>query len=293
MSIPNKTCNSNEDEYLKVVNTILNTGVVKDNTLAVFGTTCRYSLSDGKIPLLTTRKMFWKGIVNELLWFISGSTSSTVLSSTGVRIWDANAAAHAARSLDVQPGDLGPVYGFQWRHYGATYTNCNADYTNQGIDQLSACIRLLQTNPTSRRNIMCSWNPIDIPRMALPPCHCLVQFCVDVSTHPHRLTVVLYQRSGDIALGVPFNIASYSLLAHMICSQCVNMVPYELVHIIGDAQIYDTHIDGLRVQLERTPLPCPTVVINQTNSIFDITSHDIVLADYTCHPHIPFDMCVT
>ncbi|XP_031705835.1 thymidylate synthase isoform X1 [Anarrhichthys ocellatus] len=185
------------------------TGVV-----SVFGAQARYSLRD-QFPLLTTKRVFWRGILEELLWFVKGSTNAKELSEKGVKIWEANGSRDFLDNLgftDREEGDLGPVYGFQWRHFGAEYTNMHADYTGQGVDQLQKVIDTLNKNPEDRRIIMCAWNPKDLPLMALPPCHALCQFYVCDG----ELSCQLYQRSGDMGLGVPFNIASYALLTYMI-----------------------------------------------------------------------------
>lgn len=174
----------------------------------------RYSLKES-FPLLTTKRVFWRAVVEELLWFIRGSTNALELKEKNVNIWDANSTREYLDSIglsDRVEGDLGPVYGFQWRHYGAEYKDMYTDYTGKGIDQLKNIIETLKTNPNDRRIIMCSWNPIDLPKMALPPCHCLVQFYVANG----ELSCMLYQRSADMGLGVPFNIASYALLTNMI-----------------------------------------------------------------------------
>ncbi|NXH15372.1 TYSY synthase, partial [Bucco capensis] len=208
-----------EAQYLRQVQHILEHGHRKEDrtgigTISVFGMQARYSLRD-QFPLLTTKKVFWKGVLEELLWFIKGSTNAKELSAKGVKIWDANG---SREFLDKQgfsnreEGDLGPVYGFQWRHFGAEYKDMHTDYSNQGIDQLQKVIETIKTNPDDRRIIMSAWNPKDISLMALPPCHALCQFYVLNG----ELSCQLYQRSGDMGLGVPFNIASYSLLTYMI-----------------------------------------------------------------------------
>lgn len=197
------------DKGVKVVD---RTGV---GTYSLFGAQMRYSLRDNVFPLLTTKRVFWRAVVEELLWFIRGSTNAFELSDKNVRIWDANSTREFLDSVglnDREEGDLGPVYGFQWRHFGAEYKGMRADYTNKGIDQLTHVINTIKTKPNDRRMIMCAWNPVDIPQMALPPCHCLVQFYVADG----ELSCQLYQRSADMGLGVPFNIASYALLTCMI-----------------------------------------------------------------------------
>lgn len=184
-------------------------------TYSLFGAQMRYSLRDNVFPLLTTKRVFWRAVVEELLWFIRGSTNALELRDKNVHIWDANSTRDFLDSAglhDREEGDLGPVYGFQWRHFGAEYKGMRADYTNKGIDQLAHIIHTIKTNPGDRRMVMCAWNPVDIPKMALPPCHCLVQFYAANG----ELSCQLYQRSADMGLGVPFNIASYALLTCMI-----------------------------------------------------------------------------
>ncbi|XP_017761629.1 PREDICTED: putative bifunctional dihydrofolate reductase-thymidylate synthase [Eufriesea mexicana] len=195
-----------EYQYLNLINKVIKKGVKKSDrtgvgTLSIFGTQMRFNLRNNIIPLLTTKRVFWRGVVEELLWFIRGSTNAKELSEKD-----------SSGFTDREEGDLGPVYGFQWRHFGAKYIDMHADYNGQGIDQLKDVIKKLQYSPNDRRIIMTAWNPADISQMALPPCHCLVQFYVN----DKELSCQLYQRSADMGLGVPFNIASYCLLTHML-----------------------------------------------------------------------------
>ncbi|XP_073926310.1 thymidylate synthase isoform X2 [Castor canadensis] len=239
-----------ERQYLGQIEHILRCGFRKEDrtgtgTLSVFGMQARYSLRD-EFPLLTTKRVFWKGVLEELLWFIKGSTNAKELSSKGVKIWDANGSRDFLDSLGFsarQEGDLGPVYGFQWRHFGADYKDMNSDYSGQGVDQLQKVIDTIKTNPDDRRIIMCAWNPKDLPLMALPPCHALCQFYVVNG----ELSCQLYQRSGDMGLGVPFNIASYALLTYMI-AHITGLQPGDFVHTLGDAHIYLNHIEPLKTQ---------------------------------------------
>ena len=192
-------------------------------TLSLFGAQMRFSLRDGVFPLLTTKKVFYRGIAEELFWFIRGSTNAKELQEKNVRIWDGNSSREFLDSCGFtnrEEGDLGPVYGFQWRHFGAEYVDMHADYEGKGVDQLSEVINRIKTKPSDRRIIMCAWNPADLNKMALPPCHCLVQFYVADG----ELSCQLYQRSADMGLGVPFNIASYALLTAMIAHVC-DLVP--------------------------------------------------------------------
>lgn len=186
-------------------------------TLSIFGAQMRFSLRNNIFPLLTTKRVFWRGVVEELLWFIKGSTNAKELADKKVHIWNANSSREfldANGFKDREEGDLGPVYGFQWRHSGAEYKGMHADYKDEGVDQLADVIEKIKNNPQDRRIIMCAWNPSDLPKMALPPCHCLVHFYVANG----ELSCLLYQRSADMGLGVPFNIASYALLTYMIAA---------------------------------------------------------------------------
>lgn len=223
VSAPVTSCQESRHEeyqYLDHIRNILERGIKRGDrtgvgTYGIFGAQMRYSLRNDIFPLLTTKRVFWRGVVEELLWFIRGSTNAIELSNKNVHIWDANSTREFLDSVGLshhEAGDLGPVYGFQWRHFGAKYAGMHADYTNKGIDQLAQVIHTIKTKPTDRRIIMCAWNPIDIPEMALPPCHCLVQFFVAND----ELSCLLYQRSADMGLGVPFNIASYALLTYMM-----------------------------------------------------------------------------
>lgn len=262
-----------------------NTGV-----LSVFGAQVRYSLRD-QFPLLTTKKVFWRGILEELLWFIRGSTNSKELSAKGVKIWDANGSRDFLDNLgftDREEGDLGPVYGFQWRHFGAEYTDMHADYTGQGVDQLQKVIDTIKTNPEDRRIIMCAWNPKDLPRMALPPCHALCQFYVCDG----ELSCQLYQRSGDMGLGVPFNIASYSLLTYMI-AHITGLKPGDFVHTLGDAHVYVNHIEPLKEQLQREIRPFPKLrILRKVEKIDDFRLEDFEIYDYNPHPIIKMKLAV-
>ncbi|XP_023235552.1 thymidylate synthase-like [Centruroides sculpturatus] len=295
--IENKTLERHEEyQYLDQIQYILNKGAKKDDrtgtgTLSIFGMQSRYSLRNDTIPLLTTKRVFWRGVVEELLWFIRGSTNANELTKAGVHIWDANGRREYLDSLGLterEEGDLGPVYGFQWRHYGAKYETMHTDYSGQGIDQLKDVIDKIKNNPNDRRIIMSAWNPTDLEQMALPPCHCLVQFYVA----NNELSCQLYQRSADIGLGVPFNIASYSLLTHMIAMVC-NLKPGEFIHTLGDAHIYLNHIDALKQQIKREPKPFPKLMIKrQVKSIEEFCFKDFELIGYKPYPKIKMEMSV-
>lgn len=292
----NGDCPVDENEYLNLLKKILDQGKFKPDrtgtgTVSIFGAQMRFSLRDSTMPLLTTKRVFWRGIVEELLWFIKGSTDSKLLTEKNVHIWDANGSKEFLEKSGLghrEEGDLGPVYGFQWRHFGAEYKNKNTDYSGQGIDQLNDIIERIKANPYDRRLILTAWNPVDIPKMALPPCHCLAQFYVNDG----ELSCQLYQRSADVGLGVPFNIASYSLLTHMI-AHITNLKPGDFVHTLGDAHIYKDHIEQLKVQLDRKPLGFPKVnFARKVNVIDDFKFEDIQLQDYKPHPSISMNMSV-
>ena len=251
-------------QYHDLLLTILNDGIKKHDrtgtgTVSVFGHQTRYKMSDG-FPLMTTKKVHWKSVVHELLWFVSGNTNIKYLQENGVRIWNEWA---------DENGNLGPVYGKQWRDFG-------------GVDQLQNVIDEIKSNPYSRRLIVNAWNPIDIPNMALPPCHMMFQFYVNDG----KLSLQLYQRSADAFLGVPFNIASYSLLLHMV-AHLTNLEPYEFIHTLGDAHIYMDHFYQVAEQLSRDPRPLPTLKINRkVESIDDFKFEDFELENYNPHPAI-------
>jgi len=281
-----------EYQYLNLIQNIIEKGVVKHtrpgiDTLSLFGAQMRFSLKDYTFPLLTTKKLFYRGIVEELLWFIKGSTNAKELQDKNVHIWTEHSSREYLDSIGLTQyplNDLGPIYGFQWRHFGAKYVNCFTDYKNQGFDQLLHVINTIKNNPHDRRIIMCAWNPLDIPLMALPPCHCLVQFYVAED----KLSCHLYQRSADLGLGVPFNIASYALLTHLI-AHVTGLKPGDFIHTLGDAHIYVNHLESLKIQLKRKPRPFPTLTINEkVNDIEQIRWEDIHLNGY--YPHEKIDM---
>jgi len=285
-----------EKQYLDLISKIIKQGNQRGDrtgtgTKSLFGAQMRFSLRDGAYPLLTTKRVFYRGIAEELFWFIHGSTDARKLQEKNVRIWDGNSSRQFLDSIgltDREEGDLGPVYGFQWRHFGAEYTNMHADYTGQGVDQLANVINMIKNRPTDRRILMCAWNPADLDKMALPPCHCLVQFYVANG----ELSCQLYQRSADMGLGVPFNIASYALLTVMI-AHVTGLVPGDFVHTLGDAHVYNNHVTALNVQLEREPRPFPKIKITRkVENIEDFTIDDFEISGYDPHPKIAMDMAV-
>mmetsp|Transcript_24381 Transcript_24381/g.39151 ORF Transcript_24381/g.39151 Transcript_24381/m.39151 type:complete len:254 (+) Transcript_24381:353-1114(+) len=252
----------------------------------------RFSLRNNTLPLLTTKKVFWRGVSEELLWFISGSTDADVLQGKNIRIWEGNAKREFldSRGLhDYEEGDLGPVYGFQWRHFGAQYKGRNASYEDQGIDQLKEVIETIRRDPYSRRIILTAWNPAALRHMALPPCHLLAQFYVSTSG---ELSCHMYQRSGDMGLGVPFNIASYALLTRLIAQVC-GLKPGDFVHTIGDAHVYLNHIQPLKEQLEREPRAFPKLYINPERKDIDSFVHkDFKVEGYDPWPPIKMELAV-
>lgn len=262
----------------------------------------RFSLADDAFPLLTTKKVFSKAIIHELLWFVAGCTDASKLSDVGVKIWEGNGSREYLDSLGLEHrrvGDLGPVYGFQWRHFGAKYVDCDTDYTGQGVDQLQQVIDKLKNNPYDRRIIMSAWNPLDFDKMALPPCHVFCQFYVNFSKEDGarpRLSCLLYQRLCDMGLGVPFNIASYALMMRMI-AHVVDMDCGEFIHTLGDTHVYLDHIDALEEQCAREPRPFPQLKIradrlNEIKTIDDFKFDDFEITGYNPHPPIKMKMSV-
>jgi len=256
-------------QYLDLLDHVMETGVDRmdrtgTGTRGVFGYQMRFDLSEG-FPMVTTKKLHKKSIVHELIWFLAGDTNIKYLKDNGVRIWDEWADAS---------GDLGPIYGKQWRRWEGPNGNV--------IDQVSNVIEAIKSNPYSRRHIVSAWNPADVDDMALPPCHCLFQFHVADG----KLSCQLYQRSADIFLGVPFNIASYALLTEMM-AQCCGLKAGDFVHTFGDAHIYSNHFEQVREQLKRAPKPLPELRLNpDVTDIFNFKADDIKIFGYEAHPHI-------
>lgn len=274
-------------QYHELVERVLREGERRDDrtgtgTLSVFGTQTRYDLREG-FPLLTTKKVLWTGVVRELLWFLRGSTNINDDLTQHTPIWDAWA---------DEAGELGPIYGHQWRKWGAPFRTHARDKapkperSGDGIDQIKQAIELIRKDPTSRRIIVSAWNVADLPHMALPPCHAFFQFYVQKG----RLDLQLYQRSADIALGVPFNIASYALLLMMVAQEC-GLEPGVFIHVLGDAHIYLNHVEGLKEQLTRKPYPLPRVELAK-KPFDEITFEDIKLIGYQHHPFIRFPVSV-
>lgn len=261
-------------QYLNLLQDVLTHGVEREDrtgtgTIGVFGRQARFDLQSG-FPILTTKKLHLRSIIHELLWFLSGSTNIQYLKENGVSIWDEWA---------DENGELGPVYGHQWRAW------------NGSVDQISELIKNLKENPFSRRHIVSAWNVSEVDKMALPPCHCLFQFFVEPG-EPHKLSLQLYQRSCDLFLGVPFNIASYALLLMMVAQVC-GYEAKEFIHVYGDLHIYKNHIDQAKLQLTRTPHPLPMMILNpKVKNIFEFAFSDFALANYVAHPHIKAEVSV-
>jgi thymidylate synthase len=299
-----------EYQYLNIIENIIENGTWEEGrngrTKGVFGSSMRFSLKDGKIPILTTKKIAWKTCLKELLWFIRGETDNKILKKNGVHIWDANGSREFldSRGLHLYPEDmLGPIYGYQWRYYNANY-NCFSGkrlfkenepdiFSNRkevtGIDQLQQIIDALKdpVQRMSRRLIMTAWNPSQLNEMALPPCHVMCQFNVHDG---NKLSCSMYQRSNDEACGTPFNIASYSFLTHLLAKHC-GLEAYEFVYFKGNCHVYEEHIEGIKEQMGREPYPFPTLSIKQVrDNINDYQVEDFELHNYQHHPQIKFQM---
>jgi thymidylate synthase len=306
----NHTRNHEEEQYLQLIKNILDNGYIENGrngkTKSIFGNSMRFSLKNGKIPILTTKKVAWKTCLRELLWFIRGETDNKILQKQGVHIWDANGSREFldSRGLQLYPENmLGPIYGYQWRYFNANY-NCfngkrlfNPDEPDiysktkyfTGIDQLQQIIDALKDpeQRTSRRLVMSAWNPVQLDQMALPPCHILCQFNVH---DENKLSCALYQRSVDCVLGEPFNIASYSFLTHLLAKHC-GLEAYELVYFMGNCHIYEEHMEGIKTQLQREPYPFPSVSIKELrDSIDDYQVEDFEIHNYQHHSPIKFEM---
>lgn len=289
-----------EEQYINLVKRIISEGTVESTrngeTISLFGEQMKFSLKDNVIPFITTKKLAWKTCLKELLWFISGSTNNNVLLDQNVKIWNDNAKDYEEQFFKrynrvlSHDGDLGPIYGHQWRHYNAPYINSTIKYKDKGIDQLQNIINMLKdpTQRTSRRIILNSWNPDQLDEMALPPCHILCQFHV---SNNNRLHCCMYQRSGDIGLGIPFNIASYCLLTHIIAKICC-LEAYEFTHFIGNAHIYTEHKDALLQQINNKPYPFPTIEIQENITIDNIDINMIKIHNYLHNDEIKMKMKV-
>jgi len=293
------TGNKEEQQYLDLIKDILSRGTWEEGrngrTKSIFGSSMRFSLADGKIPILTTKKTAWKTCLKELLWFIRGDTDNKLLQDQGVHIWDGNTTREFLDSRGLnhyREGLIGPGYGFQWRHFGGEYNSSAAGVKEggiKGVDQLKQIIDALKdpAQRTSRRLIMTAWNPQQLDEMALPPCHIMCQFNVHDG---NKLSCSMYQRSVDVVLGQPFNIASYSLLTHLLAKHC-GLEAYEFVHFMGNCHLYDNAIDAAKLQITREPYPFPTVSIKQVRTnINDYQVEDFILENYQSHDAIKVAM---
>lgn len=279
----------NEKVYLDLLEKILNEGEHREDrtntgTISLFGCRMEFDISES-IPVCTTKKVLYDKVLGELLWILSGSTKVGDLHKYGINFWDLFCTREFLDNRNLQhyePGDLGPIYGFQWRHWGAKYVNCRTDYTGQGIDQIATIVRQIKEEPWSRRIVLSAWNVSDLDSMTLPPCHMLAQFNVREGKY---LDCMLTQRSGDMFLGIPFNIASYSTLTYMLAF-ITNLKPGKFIHSIGDAHIYSNHIEAVNKQLNRQFSVLPTLTFNRSaeeiGSIDGFTIDDFKLENY--HP---------
>ena len=294
--------NAEEYQYLNLIKDIIDKGTWEEGrngrTKSIFGGMMRFSLKDSKIPILTTKKTAWKTCLKELLWFIRGETDNKLLQAQGVHIWDGNSTREFldSRGLHLYPeGIIGPSYGYQWRDFGASY-NCftgrpieDLQHPFDGVDQLQQIIDALKdpSQRTSRRLIMTAWNPKQNDKMALPPCHIICQFNVHDG---NKLSCAMYQRSADVFLGIPFNIASYSLLTHLLAKHC-GLEAYEFVHFMGNCHLYENAIDSANLQVTRKPYHFPTVSIKQVkDNINDYQVEDFEVSNYKSHDAIKVAM---
>ena len=284
-----------EYQYINLIENIIENGTWEEGrngrTKSIFGNMMRFSLKNGQIPILTTKKTAWKTCLKELLWFIRGKTNNNILRDQGVHIWDANAAPEflKARGLaHYSDGELGPIYGHQWRHFNAKWEG-DEDYSGEGVDQLQNIIDALKdpAQRTSRRLIMTAWNPCQLDEMALPPCHILCQFNVH---NGNQLSCALYQRSADEFLGQPINIASYSFLTHLLAKHC-GLEAYEFVYFVGNCHIYENALDACNLQITRKPYPFPSVSIKEIReNINDYQVEDFEIHNYVSHEAIKVAM---
>ena len=289
-----------EEAYLNLINKIILTGEERATrnsiTKSIFGEKLEFDISES-IPFLTTKKLAWKTVIKELLWFLSGSTDNKKLTDQNVKIWNGNASREYMDSIgfiEREVDDLGPIYGFQWLHFNADYKDHKTNYDNQGVNQIKLVLHQLKNDPMSRRILLSAWNPSQIHLMNLPPCHMMAQFYVSINkkTNEKELSCQMYQRSADVGLGLPFNIASYAVLTY-IFARLTNMKPKKLIIIIGDAHIYNNHEESLKKQVERKPFDFPKLVINpdkEFNKIEDFVIDDFVVDNYVYHEGIIMNM---
>jgi thymidylate synthase len=293
------TSNKEEEQYLNLIREILLKGTWEEGrngrTKSIFGSMMRFSLQNGQIPILTTKKTAWKTCLKELLWFIRGDTDNKLLQEQGVHIWDGNTSREFLDSRGLnhyREGLIGPGYGFQWRHFNGDYNTSTGDVQDggrRGIDQLRQIICALKdpAQRTSRRLIMTAWNPLQLNEMALPPCHIMCQFNVHDG---NKLSCMMVQRSCDFFLGIPFNIASYSLLTHLLAKHC-GLEAYEFIHFMGNCHLYENAIDAAKLQIQREPLAFPTLSIKEVRTnINDYQVEDFILENYQSHEAIKVAM---
>jgi len=287
-----------EMQYLKIVEEILVEGNLKTDrtgvgTVSLFGKSMRMKFANGAIPLLTTKKTFFRGVITELLWFLRGSTNVRELREKKVHIWDDNSTRAFLDSHGLahrKEWEVGPTYGHNFRYYGAPYIDATTDYTGQGVDQVAEVIRLLREDPNNRRIIINLWNPTVLKEQALPPC----LFCYQYYVNNGKISCIMTQRSGDIGLGVPFNMVSGAVLLH-IFGKLTGLVPDELIHNIGDTHVYSTHVETMREQIKRTPRPFPIMKINEAKTysrVEDFTEDDFTIAGYYPYPALKMEMAV-
>ena len=293
------TSNKEEEQYLNLIREILLKGTWEEGrngrTKSIFGSMMRFSLQNGQIPILTTKKTAWKTCLKELLWFIRGDTDNKLLQEQGVHIWDGNTSREFLDSRGLnhyREGLIGPGYGFQWRHFNGDYNTSTGGFQDggrRGIDQLRQIICALKDpeQRTSRRLIMTAWNPLQLNEMALPPCHIMCQFNVHDG---NKLSCSMYQMSVDVMLGQPFNIASYSLLTHLLAKHC-GLEAYEFIHFMGNCHIYEDHIEPANLQIKREPLAFPSLLIKEVRTnINDYQVDDFILENYQSHEQIKMKM---
>jgi len=297
-NINNNSTNNNceEYQYLNLIENILENGTWEEGrngkTKSIFGASMRFSLKDGKIPILTTKKTAWKTCLKELLWFIRGKTNNKLLLEQGVHIWDGNSSRDFLDSRGLhhyEVNELGPIYGHQWRHFNAKWEGDDHNYTGEGVDQLQQIIDALKDpkQRTSRRLVLSAWNPSQLNDMSLPPCHCFCQFNVH---NGDQLSCAMYQRSCDEFLGQPINIASYSFLTHLLAKHC-GLEAYEFVYFMGNCHLYENAIDAAKLQITREPYTFPTVSIKQVRgNINDYQVEDFILENYKSHDAIKVAM---
>lgn len=292
----NESDRHEEYQYLNLLTDLLNDGTLEEgrngNVQSAIGAAMHFSLEDGKIPILTTKKTAWKTCLKELLWFIGGKMDNKILNEQKVHIWDGNSTSEFMESRGLshyREGDLGSLYGFQWRYWNAPYKGCDADYSGKGIDQLQNAIDMLKDplQRNSRRIIVSAWNPEQVDGGVLPSCHNFFQFSV---TQGNKLSCTLTARSQDVFLGEPFNIASYSFLVHLIAKHC-DLEPYEFILYAGNCHIYDDHFEQVKEQISRVPYPFPSLeILHKRENINDYVMEDFKVCDYEHHSQIKGSM---